>query len=111
QAPGIRSGLPANRCRVRGAKGRRLNRWRSERCERSFAHVCVTGGGRRMWLRGVINANKSYLLRCCAYNLGLVMRKCFGLAKPRSGGAAAGMLLLSWEFLMAVSTESTHRAV
>jgi transposase len=101
----------ANRRRVRGDKGRRLNRWRSERCERSFAHVCETGGGRRMWLRGVINANKSYLLRCCAYNLGLVMRKCFGLSKPRSGGAAAGILLLSWALLMAVSAESTHWAM
>ncbi len=35
----------ANRRRVRGNKGRRLNRWRSERCERTFAHVCETGGG------------------------------------------------------------------
>ncbi|MBI5383315.1 MAG: transposase [Verrucomicrobia bacterium] len=31
----------ANRRRVRGDKDRRLNRWRSERCERTFAHVCV----------------------------------------------------------------------
>ena len=37
-----------NRRRVRGKKGRRLNRWRSERCERTFAHVCETGGGRRV---------------------------------------------------------------
>ena len=34
----------ANRCRVRRAKGRQRNRWRSERCERTFAHVCETGG-------------------------------------------------------------------
>ncbi|MGD0260977.1 MAG: transposase [Verrucomicrobiota bacterium] len=34
----------ANRRRVRGNKGRQLNRWRSERCERTFAHVCETGG-------------------------------------------------------------------
>src|SRR5204863_9325572 len=32
----------ANRRRVRAEKGRRLNRWRSERCERTFAHVCET---------------------------------------------------------------------
>ena len=41
----------ANRRRVRGNKGRQLNRWRSERCERTFAHVCETGGGRRAWVR------------------------------------------------------------
>jgi len=76
----------ANRRRVRGPKGRRLNRLRSERCERSFAHVCETGGGRRMWLRGLVNASKSHLMRCCAHNLALLMRKCFGMGKPRSWG-------------------------
>ncbi|MFO1501301.1 MAG: transposase [Verrucomicrobiota bacterium] len=40
------------RRRVRRAKGRRPNRWRSERCERSFAHVCETGGGRRACYAG-----------------------------------------------------------
>jgi hypothetical protein len=34
-----------NRRRVRGERGRSLSRWRSERCERSFAHVCETGNG------------------------------------------------------------------
>ncbi|MCW5560079.1 MAG: transposase, partial [Verrucomicrobiae bacterium] len=82
----------ANRRRVRGNRGRRLNRWRSERVERTFAHVCETGGGRRAWLRGLINVQKAYLLRCCAYNLGLVMRKCFGMGKPRSGAVAATLL-------------------
>lgn len=41
-----------NRRRVRRDKGKRLNRWRSERCERSFAHVCETGGARRSWCEG-----------------------------------------------------------
>jgi transposase len=84
----------ANRRRVRGERGRKLNRWRSERCERSFAHVCETGGGRRMWLRGLVNANKSHQMRCCAHNLALVLRKCFGLNKPRSGGAARALLFV-----------------
>ncbi len=57
-----------NRRRVRTQKGRRLNRWRSERCERTFAHVCETGGGRRSWLSGLINVTKSHLLRWAAYN-------------------------------------------
>jgi transposase len=74
----------ANRRRVRSDKGRRLNRWRSERCERTFAHVCETGGGRRTWLRGLSNVNKLYVLRCAAYNLGLLLRKVWGLRKPRN---------------------------
>jgi transposase len=92
----------ANRRRVQSDKGRRLNRWRSERCERTFAHVCETGGGRRMWLRGVINASKSHLMRCCAYNLGLLLRKCCGLAKPRSGAAAWALLLAAGALMMAM---------
>src|SRR5208282_3738398 len=74
----------ANRRRVRGSKGRQLNRWRSERCERSFAHVCETGGGRRSWLRGLVNVSKAYVLKCAAYNLGLLLRKVWGLSKPRT---------------------------
>jgi hypothetical protein len=74
----------ANRRRVRSAKGRRLNRWRSERAERSFAHVCETGGSRRSWLRGLVNVSKTYILKCAAYNLGLLLRKVWRLSKPRS---------------------------
>jgi transposase len=90
----VEDAFRANRRRVRGDRGRRLNRWRSERVERTFAHVCETGGGRRTWLRGLLNVQKAHLLRCCAYNLGLVMRKCFGMSKPRSGAAAASCLLI-----------------
>ena len=83
----------ANRRRVRGAKGRRLNRWRSERCERSFAHVCETGGGRRSWLRGVVNVSKAYVLKCAAFNLGLLLRKIWGLSKPRTVAGALSAFL------------------
>ena len=87
----------ANRRRVRGAKGRRLNRWRSERCERTFAHVCETGGGRRSWLRGVVNVSKAYVLKCAAFNLGLLLRKVWGLSKPRTlAGALAAFLGWWW---------------
>ncbi len=74
----------ANRRRVRAAKGRLLNRWRSERCERTFAHICETGGGRRSWLRGMANVSKVYVIKCAAYNLGLLLRKVWGLRKPRN---------------------------
>lgn len=80
----LQKAFRANRRRVRRKKGRQLNRWRSERCERSFAHVCQTGGGRRMWVRGQTNASKVHTLKCAAYNLGLLLRKVYGLSKPRN---------------------------
>ncbi len=94
----------ANRRRVRGAKGRRLNRWRSERCERTFAHVCETGGGRRTWLRGQQNVIKAHTLKCAAYNLGLLLRKVWGFCKPRNAEAAAGALFLALLLLVVAAT-------
>jgi transposase len=77
------AGFRSNRRRVKGNRGRRLSRWRSERCERTFAHVCETGGGRRAWVRGVEEVAKLHRIRCAAYNLGLLMRKMYGMIKPR----------------------------
>ena len=74
----------ANRRRVRGRRNRRLQRLRSERVERSFAHTCGSGNQRRTWLRGVENVQKRYLLTAAARNLGLVMRHLFGIGTPRS---------------------------
>ena len=91
----------ANRCRVTGAKGKRLNRWRSERCERTFAHVCETGGGRRSHLRGLVNVTKSHVLRCAAFNLGLLLRKLFGMSKPRTGAGLFPLFLRLWTALVA----------
>jgi Transposase DDE domain len=51
-----RDALRANRRRVRGERSRRLQRLRSERVERSFAHVCNTGRARRTWLRTLDSA-------------------------------------------------------
>jgi len=95
----------ANRQRVRGNKGRRLNRWRSERCERTFAHVCETGGGRRTWLRGQTNVSKAHTLKCAAYNLGLLLRKVWGYCKPRNSEAAAAALFFT--FLVLLVTVAT----
>jgi hypothetical protein len=53
----------ANGRRVRGARSKRLQRLRSEYVERSFAHVCETGGGRRTWLRGLEKVHKRYLVQ------------------------------------------------
>jgi transposase len=73
----------ANRRRVKGARSKRLQRLRSERVERSFAHVCETGGARRCWLIGLAKVTKRYLLQAVARNLGLILRKLFGMGTPR----------------------------
>jgi transposase len=99
----------ANRRRVRGKKGRQLNRWRSERCERTFAHVCETGGGRRSWLRGQTNVSKMHTLKCAAYNLGLLLRKVWGLSKPRNAKAGGAALLFAFLLLWALAAVITNQ--
>jgi transposase len=92
-----------NRQRMRRKKGKQLQRLRSERCERSFAHVCETGGMRRSWLAGLTEVAKRYLLAAAAHNLGRLLWKLLRIGKPRSlqgcGGicaalAAVGIALL-----------------
>ncbi|MCC7374840.1 MAG: transposase [Verrucomicrobiales bacterium] len=98
-----------NRRRVTGERGRKLSRWRSERCERTFAHVCETGGGRRAWVRGITEVTKLHRMRCAAYNLGLLLRKVFGMAKPRcaeAGWAAFSGILALLALVIATTTES-----
>jgi transposase len=49
-----------NRRRTRRAKSKQLQRLRSERVERSFAHVCESGGARRSWLHGIEKVQKRF---------------------------------------------------
>lgn len=87
-----------NRRRTRGARSKRLQRLRSERVERSFAHVCDTGGARRSWLCGIEKVQKRYLIAAVARNLGLIMRKVFAMGTPRglqAGGGFVGLALLA----------------
>jgi hypothetical protein len=84
-----------NRRRVRRAKGRLLQRQRGERCERSFAHVCDSGGMRRSWLRGLIDVTKRYVLAAAAHNLGRILRKLFGVGKPKTLQGARGLAALA----------------
>lgn len=88
---GYKDAVYNNRRRNKRAKGKSHQRKRSERVERSFAHVCETGGGRRSWLRGLDKINKRYSVQTAARNLGLLMLKMFGIGKPRGlqGGMAA----------------------
>jgi len=91
RSPEEQAAVYANRRRQRGQRGKRLQRLHSERVERSFAHVCDTGGARRCWLRGLSEVRKRYLM-AAAYNLGVIMRKAFGFAKPRSGRGLSAFL-------------------
>jgi len=52
-----------NRARVKRKKGKALQRKRGELLERTFAHICETGGARRTRLRGRENVSKRYLLQ------------------------------------------------
>jgi len=80
---GSRRAVYLNRRRVRRPHGRRLQRKRGEVVERSFAHVCDTGGMRRMTLRGREEVSKRYVIYGAAFNLGLLMRKLVGAGSPR----------------------------
>lgn len=99
----VKQAVLKNRRRTRRAKGRRLQRLRSERVERSFAHVCETGGARRTWLRGLEKINKRYSMVVAAHNLGLVMRKLFGSGKPRQSAAIGAIAWLFSALLMVVT--------
>lgn len=103
--PEMQSAFRGNRRRVQGDRGRRLQRQRSERVERSFAHVCNTGGGRRTWLRGLEKINKRYLIQIAARNLGLLMRDLFGTGKPRAANGSLTTLCLC--LLIARTLENT----
>lgn len=81
--PEQRRAVYNNRRRTRGAHGKRLQRLRSERVERTFAHVCETGGARRTWLAGIDQVRKRYLLSAAAHNLGVLMRSLFNMGTPR----------------------------
>src|SRR5262249_29210767 len=89
----------ANRRRCRGRRGKRLQKRRSEYVERTFAHVCETGGARRSWLRGLGEVCKRYVAQVAACNLGGIMRRLCGRGTPRGlQGAAAA----AWAWLGAL---------
>lgn len=72
-----------NRRRVKGDRGKRLQKIRSELAERSFAHLYDTGGMRRVHLRGRDNILKRLLVQAAAFNISMILRQVFGTGKPR----------------------------
>jgi len=53
--------------------------------------MCDSGGARRSWLRGIEKVQKRHLISALARNLGLVMRKVFGIGTPKSLQAEGGL--------------------
>jgi transposase len=104
--PAYERAVVNNRRRMARAKGKHLGRLRSERVERSFAHVCDTGGSRRSWLRGLEDVTKRYRLAAAAHNLGRIMRLLFKVGKPR---ALQNTAALVW--LVQLITRAFWRAV
>ena len=105
--------LYGNRRRIRGDRGRRLQRRRGELVERPFAHQYETGGLRRVWVRGHENVRKRVLIQAAGCNLGQLLRRLTGVGTPRSlqGRALSaicgliepltalwGRLTASWDF-------------
>ena len=76
--------LYANRRRVHGRRGRRLQRCRGEMVERTFAHMYETGGMRRVFVRGHENVRKRVLIQAAACNIGMLLRHQTGIGTPRS---------------------------
>ncbi len=73
----------ANRQRLQRAKGKQLLRKRGELIERTFAHCYETGGMRRTHLRKHPNILKRLLIHVAGMNLGLLLRKAYGIGTPR----------------------------
>jgi transposase len=82
--PAEKEAVYANRRRIRGARGKRLQAQRGERIERNFAHQFDTGGMDRLYVRGIVNVHKKLLLQAAACNLALLLRSCYGAGKPRA---------------------------
>jgi transposase len=90
---------------MRRAKGKALQRRRSEVVERTFAHICETGGSRRSHLRGLVNVTKRYLIAAAAHNLGRLLRRLTGIGKPKALQGAGG-----WAALIHILAASLRNA-
>ena len=73
-----------NRRRMRSERGKRLQRQRGEKVERTMAHLYETGRMRRVHLRGHNNLIKRLLIHACSLNLGLLMRTLYKVGTPRA---------------------------
>ena len=89
-----------NRRRVRGVRGKRLQKKRSELTERTFAHMYETGAMRRVHLKGRSNILKRLVVHAAGFNLALVMRNRFGIGKPRRLQGLGALIFSLWDALL-----------
>ena len=94
--PAEKNAVYAARRRTKSEHGKLLSRTRSELVERSFAHVCDTGGARRTWLRGLTSVTKRHLMVAAARNLSTIMRVICGIGSPRTLQGLRALLQLAW---------------
>jgi transposase len=113
--PEQKEAVYANRRRTCGDRGKQLQRLRSEKTERTFAHVCETGGARRTWLIGIDKLRKRYLISAGAHNLSVLMRVLFNMGTPKGLQQfrtdleeVVSSLYLAWLALMALTTSWRH---
>ena len=91
-----------NRRRVKGRRGKELQKVRSELVERSFAHMYETGGMRRTHLRKTDNILKRLLIHAVGFNLALLLRTKHGIGKPRTLQGLQGRLVCAQIILWAL---------
>ena len=82
--PLTKKAVYGNRRRIQGHRGKQLQRRRGERIERNFAHQFDTGGLDRLYVRGLDNVHKKFLIQAAGCNLALLMRSMYGSGKPRA---------------------------
>jgi transposase len=96
----------ANRRRVQGERGKRLQRRRGERIERNFAHQFDSGGLDRLYVRGLTNVHKKFLIQAAACNLALLMRSLYGAGKPKAAYDRAVATIFAILAVLAVDADS-----
>lgn len=83
-----------NRRRIKGNRGKRMQRQRGEKIERNFAHQFDTGGLDRLYVRGLEDVHKKFLIQAAACNLALLLRSTYGSGKPRAAHDRAAEVIL-----------------
>ena len=101
----VRAAVYANRRRIHGERGKRLQAQRGEKIERNFAHQFDTGGLDRLYLRGRENVHKRLLIQAAACNLALLLRSLYGAGKPRVAHDLSVSALLAFLRLASVLFE------
>src|SRR4029079_8481862 len=65
----------------------------------------------RSWIRGMVEVGKRYLMQVAAHNLGVILRKLFGVGTPRGWGSPASKLHALFGALVAALVASWRAVV